>query len=67
MKTLKHTVLALLAVSSMGGLALAQEAKKEVGKGEGQVNIGGVSGSFRAFSLCLAEVMISDTQSKLSK
>ncbi|MBL8902856.1 MAG: ABC transporter substrate-binding protein [Rhizobiales bacterium] len=39
MKTLKHTVLALLAVSSMGGLALAQEAKKEVGKGEGQVNI----------------------------
>ena len=39
MKTLKHTVLALLAVSAMGGLALAQEAKKEVGKGEGQVNI----------------------------
>ena len=39
MKTLKHTVLALLAVSAMGGLVLAQEAKKEVGKGEGQVNI----------------------------
>jgi putative spermidine/putrescine transport system substrate-binding protein len=39
MKTLKHAVLALLAVSAMGGMALAQEMKKEVGKGEGQVNI----------------------------
>ena len=39
MKTLKQTVLALLAMSAMGGLALAQEAKKEIGKGEGQVNI----------------------------
>ena len=39
MKTLKHAVLALLAVSSMGGIALAQEMKKEVGAGEGQVNI----------------------------
>src|SRR5688572_33245641 len=39
MKNLKHAVLALLAVSAMGGIALAQELKKEVGKGEGQVNI----------------------------
>ena len=39
MKTLKHTLLTLLAVSAMGGMALAQEMKKEVGKGEGQVNI----------------------------
>jgi putative spermidine/putrescine transport system substrate-binding protein len=39
MKTLKHAVLALLTVSAMGGMALAQEMKKEVGKGEGQVNI----------------------------
>lgn len=39
MKSLKHAVLALLAVSAMGGMALAQEMKKEVGKGEGQVNI----------------------------
>ncbi len=39
MKTLKHAVLALLAVSAMGGMAMAQEMKKEVGKGEGQVNI----------------------------
>ncbi len=39
MKTLKHAVLALLAVSAMGGMAVAQEMKKEVGKGEGQVNI----------------------------
>jgi putative spermidine/putrescine transport system substrate-binding protein len=39
MTTLKHAVLALLAVSAMGGMALAQEMKKEVGKGEGQVNI----------------------------
>ncbi len=39
MKTLKHALLSLLAVSAMGGVALAQEMKKEVGKGEGQVNI----------------------------
>ena len=39
MKTLKHTLLTLLAVSAMGGMAFAQEMKKEVGKGEGQVNI----------------------------
>jgi putative spermidine/putrescine transport system substrate-binding protein len=39
MKTLKHAVLALLAVSAMGGMAIAQEMKKEVGAGEGQVNI----------------------------
>lgn len=39
MKTLKHTLLTLLAVSAMGGVAIAQGMKKEVGKGEGQVNI----------------------------
>jgi putative spermidine/putrescine transport system substrate-binding protein len=39
MKTLKHALLTFLAVSAMGGMALAQEMKKEVGKGEGQVNI----------------------------
>ena len=39
MKTLKHALLSLLAISAMGGMALAQEMKKEVGKGEGQVNI----------------------------
>ncbi len=39
MKTLKHALLTVLAVSAMGGLAFAQEMKKEVGKGEGQVNI----------------------------
>ena len=39
MKTLKHTLLTFLAVSAMGGMAFAQEMKKEVGKGEGQVNI----------------------------
>ena len=39
MKTLKHALLSILAVSAMGGMALAQEMKKEVGKGEGQVNI----------------------------
>jgi len=39
MKTLRHAALALLAVSAMGGMALAQEMKKELGKGEGQVNI----------------------------
>jgi putative spermidine/putrescine transport system substrate-binding protein len=39
MKTLKHALLSLLAISAMGGIALAQEMKKEVGKGEGQVNI----------------------------
>ena len=39
MKTLKHTFLSLLAVTAMGGMAFAQEMKKEVGPGEGQVNI----------------------------
>jgi putative spermidine/putrescine transport system substrate-binding protein len=39
MKTLKHTLLSLLAASAMGGVALAQDMKKEVGPGEGQVNI----------------------------
>ncbi len=39
MKTLKHALLSLLAVSAMGGMAFAQEMKKEVGNGEGQVNI----------------------------
>ncbi len=39
MKTLKHAILALLAASAMGGMAFAQEMKKELGKGEGQVNI----------------------------
>ena len=39
MKTLKQTLLTLLAVSAMGGIAVAQDMKKELGKGEGQVNI----------------------------
>ena len=39
MKTLKHTLFTLLAVSAMGGIAVAQDMKKELGKGEGQVNI----------------------------
>jgi putative spermidine/putrescine transport system substrate-binding protein len=39
MKTLKHTLLSLLAASAMGGVALADDMKKEVGKGEGQVDI----------------------------
>lgn len=39
MKTLKHALLSLLAVSAMSGMAVAQEMKKELGKGEGQVNI----------------------------
>jgi putative spermidine/putrescine transport system substrate-binding protein len=39
MKTLKHTILSLLAASAMGGATLAQDMKKEVGAGEGQVNI----------------------------
>ena len=39
MKTLKHTLLTLLALTAMGGVALADEMKKKVGKGEGQVDI----------------------------
>jgi putative spermidine/putrescine transport system substrate-binding protein len=39
MKTLKHTLLTVLAASAMGGTALADDMKKEVGKGEGQVDI----------------------------
>ncbi len=39
MKTLKHTLLTLLAVTAMSGVALADEMKKKVGKGEGQVDI----------------------------
>ena len=39
MKTLKHTLLTLLAITAMSGVALADEMKKKVGKGEGQVDI----------------------------
>jgi len=39
MKTLKNTLISLLAVTTAGGMAFAQEMKKEVGAGEGQVNI----------------------------
>ena len=39
MKTLKHTLLTLLAISAMSGVALADEMKKKIGKGEGQVDI----------------------------
>src|SRR4026207_1601219 len=39
MTTLKSTFLSLLAVTAMGGMTFAQEMKKEVGAGEGQVNI----------------------------
>ncbi|MGB9140840.1 MAG: ABC transporter substrate-binding protein [Aestuariivirga sp.] len=39
MKTLNRSLLALLAVSALGNAALAQDMKKEIGPGEGQVNI----------------------------
>ena len=39
MTTLKHTFLSLLAITAMSGMTFAQEMKKEVGAGEGQVNI----------------------------
>ena len=39
MKTLKHTLTTLLAITAMSGMTFAQELKKEVGAGEGQVNI----------------------------
>ena len=39
MRTLKNTLISLLAVTAVGGMAFAQEMKKEVGAGEGQVNI----------------------------
>jgi len=39
MKTLKHALLTLLAVTAMSGVALADEMKKKVGKGEGEVDI----------------------------
>lgn len=39
MRTLRRTLVSLLAVSALGGMALAQEMKKEVGAGEGQVDI----------------------------
>ena len=39
MKTLNRSLLALLAASALAGAALAQDMKKEVGPGEGQVNI----------------------------
>jgi putative spermidine/putrescine transport system substrate-binding protein len=39
MKTMKNTLISLLAVTTAGGMAFAQEMKKEVGAGEGQVNI----------------------------
>ncbi len=39
MKTLKHTLISLLTLSAFSGATLAQEMKKEIGAGEGQVNI----------------------------
>jgi putative spermidine/putrescine transport system substrate-binding protein len=39
MRTFKNTLISLLAVTAVGGVAFAQEMKKEVGAGEGQVNI----------------------------
>ena len=39
MKTLKYTILSLLAASAMGGMAFAADMKKDVGKGEGEVDI----------------------------
>ena len=39
MKTLKHTLLTLLALTAMSGVALTDEMKKKIGKGEGQVDI----------------------------
>ena len=39
MTTLKRTLLSLVALSAIGAVAHAQEMKKEVGAGEGQVNI----------------------------
>jgi putative spermidine/putrescine transport system substrate-binding protein len=39
MKTLNRSLLGLLAASALGSAALAQDMKKEIGPGEGQVNI----------------------------
>jgi putative spermidine/putrescine transport system substrate-binding protein len=39
MTTLKRTLLSLAAISAIGAVAHAQEIKKEIGAGEGQVNI----------------------------
>jgi putative spermidine/putrescine transport system substrate-binding protein len=39
MRTFKNTLISLLAVTAVGGMAFAQEMKKELGAGEGQVNI----------------------------
>ena len=39
MKTLTHTLLTLLAITAMSGVALAADMKKKIGKGEGQVDI----------------------------
>lgn len=39
MRTFKNTLISLLAVTAVGGVAFAQEMKKELGAGEGQVNI----------------------------
>ena len=39
MTTLKRALLSLVAIAAIGAAAQAQEMKKEVGAGEGQVNI----------------------------
>ena len=39
MKTLNYALLSLFAASAMGGIALADDMKKKVGKGEGEVDI----------------------------
>ena len=66
MKALKHAVLAILAVSAMGGMALAQEMKKEVGKGEGQVNIVAWPGYIESGATDKAYDWVTDFEKKTS-
>lgn len=39
MNRLKHTFVSVIAIAALSGLASAAEMKKEIGAGEGQVNI----------------------------
>ncbi len=66
MKTLKTTFLSLLAVTAMSGMTFAQEMKKEVGPGEGQVNIVAWAGYIESGATDKAYDWVTDFEKKTS-
>ena len=66
MRTLKNTLISLLAVTAVGGMAFAQEMKKEVSAGEGQVNIVAWAGYIESGATDKAFDWVTDFEKKTS-